>query len=194
NAEELINIQGIENAIREQSGMHKRQYHKPQENVLGLRRKVDLQGRYFQKANLDPLLIEFSEFAEVNTRLNQAIRANTLHDDTVYNGLRGDIVGLDAVCTNERIAEFKEGKMAERLAEVKAMVPQQQFDDYVANSAEWLEFTQWVDDEWDTLVGVGNDKIRDYNQKANTLKANLPTIAARERKAAKKEAARQARK
>jgi hypothetical protein len=47
---------------------------------------------------------------------------------------------------------------------------------------------QWVNDEWDTLVGVGNDRIRDYYQRANALKGQLPTIATRERKAAKKAA------
>jgi hypothetical protein len=188
NAEELINIQGIENEIRAQSGMHEREYHKPQENVLGLRRKVKLQNRYFASSGRDPMLLDFPEYVDVNARLNATIRANTLHDDTVYGGLKADIEGLDAAVTNEQIKVFKEGKIAERLAEVKDVVSQAKFDDHVVDSDEWQAFETWTNDNWDTLVGVGNDLIRDYLQRATAIKGLLPGIASRQKEAAAKAA------
>jgi hypothetical protein len=56
------------------------------------------------------MLLEFPEYQDVNARLNQAIRANTLHDDTVYAGLKTDVARLDAAVSNERIKAFKRGR------------------------------------------------------------------------------------
>ncbi len=71
---------------------------------------------------------------------------------------------------------------------MRGVVSQARFDDHVVDSDECVDFEQWVDDEWDTLVGIGNDRIRDYYQRANAIKDQLPGIASRQKKAAAKAA------
>lgn len=169
NAEEIININGIDNKIREEHGVERRKYHKPLESVRGIQRQQELI-QLICRVPRDPLTSKPLTQATELYSLNQ----KGLADDSVYqttkqliSELLTPLQGVEAVITQKRLLVRRE---------VDLLMEGVSFDALTAllKNEEFRELDQYLQR---VDFGIGKDvapvvqKVRDFQK---TLKRLLP--------------------
>lgn len=182
--EEFLNIQGVENPVREESGMQRRKYHKPLGSVIAYKRFAKLRDILWGVSNKDKLAIEIPAWQQLNQLLNTS--KNSLGDNNIYNPLKVQIQNINAVVDDNAIKQHKAQILNNSVNTIKDTAGDEDFNKYVTRSREYRGLMIYVRNNWDTLVAPGTD-LQPTKDKVRGVRTNLDTIIAREKKSYRKE-------
>jgi hypothetical protein len=172
--EEFINVMGIENMIREQSGIHKRKYHKPLESVIAIRRKEGLKGQLNAILSKDPFVYQIPEYETVSQDFNS--KMNALTDDGVYQDLKDSIENVSKLMTDEKIRDWKKADITQRLDEAIKVVSEEDYSTYVIGTAEQVTFGDTLRSRMAEFVGVGNNSLYDFRKLVRDFAKEIPNL------------------
>ena len=183
NPEEWINISHIENKVREQSGIHQREYHKPLEIVTKRKRAEKIKKKTEGTAKHDQMAPGLPSFQALEAARKAA--GDTLHDDAVFNGLKDQVAALKAeILQGDSIRAVKQQRAEPSVQKVvDAAGGSDDFEAHVQPSAEWQALKSELDQV--CQVGVPSSDFYDVLKKIKDFAPQAAVLARAGKKAAK---------
>ena len=170
--EEFVNVNAIENKIRQEHGVPERKYHKPLSSVIASQRATELYTLYdANRVRDEPMWVDMEDYTSAAQLVSSG--KTSLGDDAVYAKRKTDLTQL---LPKIGPAGVKAWKTEQVNAAVRRIEGQIEDPAVVFRVTPWMELRRELSTKGDQIVAPGNAELKTWLKKVKDVEQNLPAL------------------